>query len=315
MATINVIGYERGLSSNQWKELVKLIQIKKCTPFIGAGACSTLPKGSDLAIKLAKEHNYPLKDNDNLQRVSQFIAKKNSPSSIKREIVEELAECDPPDYFSPTEPHSLLADLNLPVYLTTNYDDFMEQALNKRKINPEVDFMRWANEVSCETIESVLHEKKYKPSPENPLVYHLHGTCKHPNSIVLTEGDYINYMLKMSKGIEIIPPVILKSLVDSSLLFIGYSLEDWTLRVLLRELMSTITTKKLHRHVSVQLEPSIDGTSEQEILTACAYLDDYFDDGLDMEIDVYWGKAEEFISELREHWDLHCQEKKNAKQR
>lgn len=79
--------------------------------------------------------------------------------------------------------------------------------------------------------------------------------------------------------------------------------------------MSNISAQNENRHIAVQIEPSIENATEQEILYACKYLDDYFDAHLHMQIDVYWGKAEKFISELREHWDQHCKEEKNAEQR
>ena len=36
-----------------------------------------------------------------------------------------------PDFRAPSEPHAVLADLPLPIYMTTNYDDFMVKALGK----------------------------------------------------------------------------------------------------------------------------------------------------------------------------------------
>jgi len=41
------------------------------------------------------------------------------------------------------EPHLLLAQMPFPVYITTNYDDFMYQALKTPAVrkDPEVDFL------------------------------------------------------------------------------------------------------------------------------------------------------------------------------
>jgi hypothetical protein len=62
------------LTDSDWKNLMRRIKDKKCTPFIGAGACAgTLPLGSDVARKWASEYNYPLSDNWDLARVSQFL--------------------------------------------------------------------------------------------------------------------------------------------------------------------------------------------------------------------------------------------------
>ena len=43
----------------------------------------------------------------------------------KQEMIKELQQRLPPDFSNPDQPHRILANLPLPVYLTTNYDDFM----------------------------------------------------------------------------------------------------------------------------------------------------------------------------------------------
>jgi len=296
--------YERGLSENKWERIVKQIGIGKCTPFIGAGACSTLPKGGELALSLAEKHKYPLDDKYDLLKVSQYIALEDGSYGLKSDIVETLRACEKPDFHTPNEPHALLADLGLPVYITTNYDDFMLSALETRERKVETDFARWSSEIKNGKIKSILRDEEYEPSVENPLVYHLHGYCEVPESLVLTEEDYLDFLIEMSKDTDLLPPVITESLSNTSLLFIGYSLSDWTLRIILRGLMGSMTAKRKYRHIAVQIEPRLEGeASEDEIMVACEYLDRYFDAHLNMEIDVYWGKAEDFVSELRSHWD------------
>lgn len=99
MATVNMIGYEKGLSEIKWKELIKQIRRKNCTPFIGAGACKTLPTGSELAADFAKEYNYPLEDSEDLQHVTQYLAITNGTTSFKTDITEKLTACRYPDFF------------------------------------------------------------------------------------------------------------------------------------------------------------------------------------------------------------------------
>lgn len=295
--------YQKGLSEDKWKLLVKHIRRGKCTPFIGAGACCTLPKGSELALDWARENDYPLEDKKDLQRVSQFIAITQDAASLKDDLVEILRSKPYPDFAAENEPHALLADLELPVYITTNYDDFMLQALRKRERKVRVDFARWANEVNRVRIKSVLFDEEYEPTAQEPVVFHLHGNCEHPASMVLTEEDYVDYLINLSKNADMLPPIINESLASSSLMFIGYSLNDWTLRFILRGLMSTMTTKNRYRSIAVQLEPT--AKSDQEQLAACEYLDKYFDAHFNLEIDVYWGKAEDFVVELRKYWELY----------
>lgn len=123
-------------------------------------------------------------------------------------------------------PHSNLARLNLPVYITTNYDNFMEYAIRKRGKIPTSEFCRWNNHTMATGIPSVFDDQKYKPSKSSPLVYHLHGTMDTPQSMILTESDYIEFMINIKDdNTSIIPPIIRQILAGTTILFIGYSLK------------------------------------------------------------------------------------------
>ncbi len=129
------------LEENDWINILKLIKKGKCTPFIGAGACAgILPMGRDIANKWAKEYNYPLKDSDDLPRVAQFIAIEQYDMLPKEEIIDQFQDVPPPDFSQSDEPHSVLASLPLSMYITTNYDNFMIQALEKYNKEPEQIF-------------------------------------------------------------------------------------------------------------------------------------------------------------------------------
>ena len=47
----------------------------------------------------------------------------------KERLCAELADLGPPDFGLADEPHAALAGLPLPVFITTNYDGFMTEAL------------------------------------------------------------------------------------------------------------------------------------------------------------------------------------------
>jgi SIR2-like domain len=40
---------------------------------------------------------------------------------------------------------------------------------------------------------------EYKPKPNEPLVYHLYGDIDIPGSMVLTEKDYIDFVIFLNK--------------------------------------------------------------------------------------------------------------------
>jgi hypothetical protein len=129
------------------------------------------------------------------------------------------------------------ADLNQPIYITTNYDKFMEAALKSRGKEPVSEFCRWNSYAQDLEISSVFEKnEEYVPSPEQPLVFHLHGIIDQPPTMVLTEDDYLDFLTSLSlKGSEAILPAIIRDVLSSyTLLFIGYSLEDISFRLLFR---------------------------------------------------------------------------------
>jgi hypothetical protein len=132
------------LKDDDWELLLNRIKDGKCTPFLGAGACAdVLPLSSAIAEEWARKLDYPLDDTRDLAHVAQFLAVKSDPMRPKEMIVEQLRNLPPPDFKPPYQLHGILADLPLPLYITTNYDDFMYQALKSRNKSPRREVCRW----------------------------------------------------------------------------------------------------------------------------------------------------------------------------
>ena len=136
------------LMKTDWEELIYLINHQQCTPFIGAGATALwFPMSTNIARTWALEFGYPLDDSDNLSRVAEFIAINTGDRMFtKKMLSKEIKKIKPPD-FSKEEygstPHAVLSDLNLPIYITTNQDKFMEAALISRGRKPISEFCKW----------------------------------------------------------------------------------------------------------------------------------------------------------------------------
>jgi hypothetical protein len=280
------------LQEKDWDTLLKRINDGKCTPFLGAGACSgVLPLGKDIAQGWAKEHNYPLKDCDDLARVAQFLAvDRNDPMFPKDEVARKFKNVVPPDFNKLDEPHGVMADLELPIYITTNYDDFMVQALRSRNKNPKLEVCRWNKYIKDQP--SIFDtEPEFMPDSNFPIVFHLHGYRGLPESLVLTEDDYLDFLVNISRQQDLIPYRIQKALTGASLLFVGYSLVDWNFRVIFRGLVDTMEASLRRISVAVQLPRE---EKSQKYLTA------YFKKA---DVLVYWGEARAFSQELRERWE------------
>jgi hypothetical protein len=141
-------------------------------------------------------------------------------------------------------------------------------------------------------------DMSFKPSAERPLVYHLFGRLSDPESVVLTEDDYFDYLIGVTRNKELIPSVVRSALVNSALLFLGFQLDDWQFRVLFRSIRAQQGGELLGRypHIGVQLEPEEECILEPE--RARKYLEGYFSAGAN--ISLYWGRVDDFIKELSE---------------
>jgi hypothetical protein len=280
-----------GLSEDDWQLLLGRIKSGNCTPFLGAGACAgTLPLGGDIAAAWAREFDYPLSDARDLARVAQFLAVRMGDAMAPKErISEEFQRFSAPAVVGEGEPHAVLAELPLPIFITTNYDGFMANALRRVRKDPLSEICRW-NRSPAVKGEPVVLTSGFVPTPARPVVFHLHGRLEVPESLVLTEDDYLDFLVAVSREQRLLPHQIKKALAGASLLFIGYRLADWNFRVLHRGLVMAGESSLRRLSVTVQLRAA---SAERD------YLEKYFGA---MNVRVYWGDASDFAAELRERW-------------
>jgi SIR2-like domain len=293
-------GGRRYVNDRDWHRLVEQLGRGECTPFLGAGACHpTLPTAGQLSEIWAKEYNYPFLDRTNLPRVMQHAALlEGDHVTVKQHVADTLRSRGRPDFAVNTESHALLAKLPLSVYLTTNYDDFMVSALKRENKRPHLAICPWYEGARPDA--RLADDTDFVPSVDEPIVYHLHGSFQDPRSLVLTEEDYLEFLITLAMdrgagGRELIPTPILPHITKWPLLFIGYSLQDWTFLVIFHGLLRTVAGVQKRRHVSVQCPPLPDGDPKARA-RAKKYLTSYFEE---WKISVFWGTAQEFCTELR----------------
>jgi hypothetical protein len=279
------------LSDRDWEILLQRINQGKCTPFLGAGAAyGVLPLGADIAREWAQKYEYPLDDSTNLIAVAQFIALTRDPMTPKEEIVRMFAGSKTPDFNDPSEPHRILASLPLATYVTTNYDDFMMQALKKQHKDARQELCRWNNFLRD---NPSTFDDGYNPTVANPVVFHLHGYNPLAESLVLTEDDYMDFLVNISRDDKLLPPPIQKAFVGSSLLFVGYRIADWNFRVLLRSLAGYMEKSLQRTHFAVITPPAASENLKQK---AQDYLSEYYQN---IDVRVYWGTARDFLQDLQ----------------
>jgi hypothetical protein len=112
-------------------------------------------------------------------------------------IVERYENAPRPDFRAPDEPHRMLAELPLPVYVTTDYDSNMMEALKTQPMRePKRELCRWWGDSRD---QPSIFDSSYEPTVANPVVFHLHGHMDTPESMLVTEDDYLDYVAVAGK--------------------------------------------------------------------------------------------------------------------
>lgn len=310
-------GFER------WPAILRCVRQGRCTPILGPGLLEFLLGSSrEIAQRWAETYHFPMSpyDRDNLPQVAQYLAVNQDERFPRDELMEYLGEEIRRRYGSilpkelngaslerlieavgahrratnPVEPHKVLAELPVPIYITTNPDNLLEQALIEAGKEPQVALCPWNEYV--EQFHSIYDEQPdYRPTPERPLIYHLFGHLRDLDSVVLTEDDYFDYLIGLTGNKELIPTAVRRALADSALLFLGFQMNDWNFRVLFRSLMGQEGRRRRRRyaHVAVQIDPEEGRILEPE--RARHYLESYFQDA---DVSIYWGRVDDFVNEL-----------------
>jgi hypothetical protein len=287
-----------------WGDLIARIERHQLTPFLGAGISRPpMPSACELAKRLARRYDdYRFLDQD-LMEVAQYGATTVDNASPKLGVQDIFSEIPDPDFDDLEQPHHILASLPLPIYLTTNYDTYMEKALEEQDRPARSELCRWNKVLQGRGGTDPFSEEA--PTAERPIVYHLHGRIDNLDSMVLTEDDYLDFMVNARRfegpdmSVRVIPPRIDEQLANTSIMFLGYGLKDWNLRVLLRALVGSAERSTQKLSVSVQLEPDDKVVQAVGPERAISYLEKYFDG---LRIRVYWGTLENFLHMLKERW-------------
>ncbi len=307
---------------DRWPSLVSNIRKGRCTPILGSGLLESLV-GSfrEIARQWAKKYRYPMEGDEceELPLVAQYIAVDQGEETFVRdefcdalragvlrqypEISEEVASGDIQQLIStagairreqePDEPHAILASLDLPVYLTTNPDNLLADALTAAKKTPAVALCPRRDDDGNET---AAEQPSFEPTKDAPLVYHLFGHLRDPESIVLTQDNYFDYLIDVTRNNDIIPTSVRAKLTNTALLFLGFQLRDWDFRVFFSSIKGREGRALLgkYAHVAVQIDPEQDRTIDPK--RARQYLERYFSN---TKISIYWGRAEDFLKELQ----------------
>jgi hypothetical protein len=299
----------------------------------------------DLSELWAEKLGYPLQESRNLARVAQYnkvisrdsqqektrfldflkeslleLAKNYDPSvqdgvprlrqeyrSNNLSFADIVTELDYPRYTDSVDPLRILTRFRLPVYVTTSYFDFIERALKAEGAqNVRTQFCLW-NMDEDQVAPEFRPDPAYIPTREEPLVFHLFGLEKYPQSMVLSEDDYLDFVLALAKDFDtekrLVPLQLRRQLEEFSLLLMGFRLADWEFRVLFRGLINLLHGGLREANKSYSIAIQLDPRHQEPVSNeagARLYLQQYFEKS---RFQVVWTSTDFYIQSLWKYWD------------
>lgn len=186
------------------------------------------PSGWELAKLIASEYLGDGYDDHPLNEIAELAISEASLPVVQDFIVKQL------EGIPPSDAHRTLTTFRWRGLATTNYDDLVEQAYKSAESPAQtlVPFRENGERVD---------EKMRQP---NAVAYlKLHGCMSQPHRedlpFILTTDQYIEYRRNRSRLFDMLK----EWASERTLLFVGYTLKDSTLRTLLLEISSTVESR------------------------------------------------------------------------
>ena len=218
------------------KLICNAIETGKCLAFLGAGACTAFPKnareeesglptGGQLAQWLAEKCQYTNGTTYDLDKVAEYFIYLHSGD---REPLEKALQEKLNIVCRPRPIHTVLAQLpQIKIVITSNYDTLLEHELARygRSLTKNVYNL---NNPRAGHFPIIIDF-----SEKDIILHKMHGSIDEPNSMVVTQSDYIRYLANLHDLDRGMPEYFRKVMIPQrTLLFLGYSLEDWNFRVI-----------------------------------------------------------------------------------
>jgi len=272
---------------------------------------TNLPSGSELAAYLAKIFYYPEERPIDLLRVSQYAAATDGTGPLYGELRQLFYR-----EYPPTRVHTFFAtlpkrleplraeepqpDAPYQLIVTTNYDDALERAFDDAGEPFDVvwyiadgdergKFWHRPPGGEARTIERP-DEYDDLSLERRSVILKIHGALdredRQRDSYVITEDHYIDYLTKTELK-QLVPIELVTKLLSSRFLFLGYSMQDWNLRVILHRIWGrqplTYRSWAIQRNAS-EIERKLWKSRDVEVLDIP--LDHYIDE-LQRRLDVH----------------------------
>jgi hypothetical protein len=229
-----------------------------------SAAASFLPTETELAHYLAEQSAFPSDRPLALAEVAQYYQIVAGRVPLMRRL-HDIFDRD----YAVTQLHSFLADTDVPLLIvTTNYDDLIERAFMEK--NRPYDLVTYTSDL--EIGDHLLWQPNGESNPVeiNPnkldidlqnttVIYKMYGSVDRRDlrldQYVITEDDYIDFLARLTKN-RAIPAIFAEPFQTRPFLYLGYSLRDWNMRVVLNRIERDFRRPRNIRGWAIQYNPT-----------------------------------------------------------
>jgi hypothetical protein len=200
----------------------------------------------------------------------------------------------------PADVHRLLARLPIKVFVNANRDNLLRDALIEQGKSPQVQLCTWKVVNDMPKQIGPVAPKGYLPSVQQPLVFHVFGNLEYPDSLVLTEDDYFDFLTSVTRAESLkklaIPSAVSSAFAASGWLLLGFQPDDWDFRVLLRGILKQPGNRQGEDcvRVAVQINPTEGLLIDPDLATE--YVSSFFQ--AQGKMVTFWGTAGAFMTKL-----------------
>ncbi len=279
------------LNDDAWDDLLNFIEEKRVIPIIGPELLKVETESGPrlfydwLADKLAAKLNVltselpqPYTLNDVVCWFLSAHGRREDTYTRVRSILREIT-------FVPPKALTQLAQItDFPLYVTTTFDSFIEQAINAERFGGAqmVEVISY-NPSRVTDIPSELEHL------QRPVVYHLLGRCSASPTYVLSDEDMLEFVCALQRE-HLTPEKLFFELEHNHILLIGSNFSNWLVRMFLR--MAKRRRLSDPREVGEVLADDHSG-SDERLMT--------FLQQVSVRTRVITG-AEQFVDELHRRW-------------
>ncbi|MFW5890716.1 MAG: SIR2 family protein [bacterium] len=213
--------------------------------FIGAGISrgSGFVNWKELLSDIAEELGLSVDKEEDLIELAQYHKNKHDNRNIlNRKLIKEFTkETDT------NEIHTLLSQMEVTDYWTTNYDTLIEDEFKKQ--NYRVDVKGNVDDIPRKDIKN------------HKTVYKMHGDISSPEKAILLKDDYETYADKW----EAFSIAFKNALMQNTFLFLGFSFEDPNLKYILSRIKQLLSNNARSHYCIMKKVSLKDCDNDKEI--------------------------------------------------